>query len=239
MNKFYFSSTSNEYLTKLRNEFELETRFADSVSQISKIEAIAKWVGQQWQHDGANQANSHDAIEILRLAQQGHSFRCVEYAIVATAVLNSLGFPTRILGLMTEDVESREFGAGHVVAEAYLSELNKWVFIDPLIQTFAMLDEYPLNAVELKNAMQNGDIITFVGFNQQDSMKYQNWLNPYLYYIDISSHTVYAKVSKNQKYRFAVQGAKNPQVFQIKYPISDAILVHSPQSIYQAPTLVD
>lgn len=156
MNKFYFSSRNNEYLTRLRTEFDIDRLFKAYPTQLTKVQAVAKWV-----------------------------------------------------------------------------------FIDPQVQTFAMRQEQPLNAVELKNAMQNGEGITFVGLNQQDSIKYQQWLHPYLYYIDINSHTVYAKTSKNQKYRFAVQGAKNPQVFQIKYPISDAILVHSPQSIYQTPTLID
>jgi len=63
--------------------------------------------------------SSGSTTSILREVQEGKRFRCVEYAIVINGCLNSLAIPSRVLGLKTADVETRESGAGYVVAEAF------------------------------------------------------------------------------------------------------------------------
>ena len=118
----YADTTGNDYLKELRTSYNLEQLIAGKTDELDKIKTILDWTSKQWSHDGSNTPSKHDAITILAEARQGKQFRCVEYGIVATAALNSIGIPARTLGLKTRDVEKVMRGAGHVVTEVYSNQ---------------------------------------------------------------------------------------------------------------------
>jgi len=91
---------------------------------------LLNWTNKRWEHSGNNTPKESDAISILKEAETGKKFRCVEYAIVLSSALKSIGIPARTLGLKTKDVDKTRYGAGHVVTEAYLTDFNKWIFLD-------------------------------------------------------------------------------------------------------------
>ena len=80
----------------------------------------------------------------------------MEYAIVTAACARACGFPSRVLALKREDVETAESSAGHVVAEVWLDQFGKWVFVDPQFDVVPELEGIPLNAVEFQEALAAG-----------------------------------------------------------------------------------
>ena len=128
---WYEQNENNAFLDSLRFLFPIDSLIQNAQNDTERVIKIQNWVHRQWRHNGRNQPTRNDAISILKEAQAGASFRCVEYAIVAVAALNSVGLTARRLGLRTQDSETRRSGAGHVVTEVFLNDLQRWVFIDP------------------------------------------------------------------------------------------------------------
>lgn len=113
------------------------------------------WVTHRWAH-----ANAHmeidDAVECLRRVDDGMRFACVEYSLVLSQVLNALGIPARRLSLL-QAAYHVGLGRGHVVSEAWIDDLRRWVLLDGqngLYWTAA--DGVPLSAAELQGAFSYG-----------------------------------------------------------------------------------
>lgn len=119
------------YLAKLRETYALEELVSDCKNDFEKVQKITEWVTNLWAHNGDNIPEQDDPLYILQMVtQEGEQYRCVEYGVVIAGCLNSIGIPARTIGLKTQDVETRDYGAGHVATEAYLKEYKKWIFID-------------------------------------------------------------------------------------------------------------
>lgn len=187
---FIFSDTTgNVYLREFRAKYQIIELTQEAKTDLERIFIVLNWTNSQWNHSGSNTPTNSDAFTILEEAEQGSSFRCVEYGIVAATALNSIGIYSRTLGLKTKDVEKTRYGAGHVVTEAYLNDLEKWIFIDGQMNMIPFLDDKPLNAVEFQKAIVNNKdkiklrSITGV-INKEDSERYIKWVGCYLYYFD-------------------------------------------------------
>lgn len=106
------------------------------------------WVSKAWQHDGIQHAGD-DAHEILDRVAAGERFGCVEYSTLLSQALNAVGIPARRLALRTANHHTG-FSRGHVVSEAWIDELSRWVVLDG--QNGAVWcdsPEEPLGLVEL------------------------------------------------------------------------------------------
>ncbi len=240
----YPDTTGNEYLRKLRTDYGLDKMTSNLKTDFDKIVTILDWTHNQWEHSGSNTPSESDPITILEEAKKGNNFRCVEYGIVSAAALNSIGIPSRVLGLKTADVEEVKYGAGHVVAEAYSKEYGKWIFIDGQFNAIPVLNNIPLNAVEFRNALSNKKlkIINKKGESLEEEKKeYIDWVGKYLYYF--STHFDNRYVPDNEKIKImgksnlmlVPSGAKNPTVFQQKYKIDYCIYTNNVNDFYQKP----
>lgn len=195
----------------------------------------------QWRHSGNNVPKKHDAITILEEAQTGKSFRFVEYSIVTTACLNAIGLKSRVLALKTKDVETRKSGAGHVVSEVFLTNLNKWVMIDGQWDAMPVLNNIPLNAVEFQRAIaekyQQLELRTSSGVSKRF---YIDWIYQYLYYFDImfdnrqGTDIDILKINGKRKLMLVPLNAKKPIVFQIKHKIDSCVYTHSLNDFYRS-----
>ncbi|HEY6565393.1 MAG TPA: transglutaminase-like domain-containing protein, partial [Pirellulaceae bacterium] len=150
---FQWNDPTSPYLTRLRTEFKLDQVVAGRTSDYRRTQAVCHWVRGRWEHNGSNEPRRPDPISILQEATEGRQFRCVEYAIVLSGALSSLGIPARVVGLMTEDAETRTSGAGHVVAEAYLPDRQRWIMCDGQWDVIPLLDGKPLSALGLQEAL--------------------------------------------------------------------------------------
>lgn len=245
--KFRYADTSkNEYLRNLRLNYELDKIVANHNADFEKIKAIVDWTSKQWQHNGSNVPSASDPLTILKEAKEGKMFRCVEYGIVSSAALSSIGFPSRVLALKTADVSTVKFSAGHVVAETYSKELDKWIFIDAQFNAIPVVNDIPLNAVEFQKAIHekndNLKIVSKQGdFSEQEKENYIKWISKYLYYFDIK----FDNECKFDTNRITIMGkrslmlvplkADKPTVFQRKYPIDYCLYTTNLNDFYQKP----
>ena len=245
--EFYYSDTlGNEYLRELKNKYNLQSLVNGEKTDIGKIKNVLDWTGQQWKHNGSNNPTKQDALTILKEAHEGKQFRCVEYGIVATAALNSIGIPARTLGLKTRDVEKVMRGAGHVVTEAYSEELDKWIFIDPQFNIIPVLNGYPLNGVEFQkeifNKNSNLKLINKQGeLTKEDSEEYIKWVGKYLFYFDVlfDQKTLnsdrFKALNGMTKITLVPVGYQEPRIFQRRSKIDFSYYTHSLNDFYRKP----
>ena len=117
------------------------------------VEMLA-WVTRRWRH-----ANAHmeidDAVECLRRVDEGLRFACVEYSLVLSQALNAVGIPARRLSLRQGDYHVG-LGRGHVVSEAWIDDLCRWVVLDGQNGMYWTDEEgSPLGAVHLQRAVRS------------------------------------------------------------------------------------
>jgi hypothetical protein len=245
--EFYFSDTlGNEYLRELRNKYNLELLVKGEKNDIGKILNILDWTSSQWEHNGSNNPTKQDALTILKEAHEGKQFRCVEYGIVATSALNSIGIPARTLGLKTRDVEKVMRGAGHVVSEVYSEELDKWIFIDPQFNIMPTLNGNPLNGVEFQKEIYNKNVnlklINKQGeISKEETENYIKWVGKYLFYFDILfdqktlNSTKFITINGMTKLTLVPVGYKEPYIFQRNSKIDYSYYTNSLNDFYRKP----
>jgi|GEM_PF-851794 len=223
-----WSVYSSEYLEQLRTEFRLDELVQGCENDFQRVRAVTGWVHSRWEHHGSNQPAQSDPIFILREAAKGQRYRCVEYAIVLSGCLQALGIESRTLNLKTRDCETRPTGAGHVVTEAYLPDLGKWVFADGQSNAVPVLDGTPLNAVEFQQALARNDPgLALPGLSAADAASYRNGVAQYLYYFDVET--------EGEHIMLGPVGAKQPTLFQRKYPLKITQYTHSVKAFYAPP----
>jgi hypothetical protein len=244
--EFKFPDTlNNSFLAQLRSEYNLSKLIENKKQDIEKVLAILNWTHSQWEHNGSNEPSKNDALTILNEARDGKKFRCVEYGIVSSTALQSLNFKARVLGLKTSDVETKKYSAGHVLAEVWMPQFDKWVLIDGQFNLMPILENVPLNAVEFQQAISENKKYKLIDINGEVSMKrrksYLSFIFDYLYYIDTKFDN--RNVPSNERILYEGKsslmlvplGAKKPSIFQIKYPLDYMVYTNSINDFYQKP----
>ncbi|TPE44021.1 transglutaminase-like domain-containing protein [Pontibacter mangrovi] len=240
----YEQNADNAYLQELRTKYNLDAVVAGAANDTEKALRMVNWVHKQWQHNGMNEPSSPDALTILAEVKDGKQFRCVEYGIVTTACLNAIGLPARTMGLKMKEVETIEFGAGHVLLEVYLPDLKKWAMLDGQFDVMPVLNNVPLNAVEFQNAIANNyNKLEIRSISGTGKAQYVNWVYPYLYYFDVKfdnrEGVAFQRETVDGKGSLMLVpvGAKVPEVFQRKYKLDRYKHTNSLADLYQAPVL--
>ena len=239
---WYEANKGNEYLNRLRAEYPIDSLVKDVPSDTDKAIAVLHWVHSQWSHNGNNEPRNNDAIAILEEVKEGKNFRCVEYGIVATACLNAIGLKARTLALKTSDVETRNSGAGHVLLEVFLNDLQKWALLDGQWDAMPVLGGRPLNAVEFQQAIaHNYTELEIRSLSNVSKRAYCTWIFPYLFYFDIAfdnreTMPKYAGLFEgNRKLMLVPLGAKHPVIFQGRNPIKECIYTSAYKDFYAPP----
>ncbi|WP_126970383.1 transglutaminase-like domain-containing protein [Gynurincola endophyticus] len=234
----YENISARENLVALRKEYQLDSIVKDSKTDFEKLSKIQSWVQGRWKHDGENVPEYNDAMYILKEAEKGRRFRCVEYSIVANQCLAALGFRVRTLGLMAKDISDVKWGGGHVVNEVYLDDIKKWVFIDPQYDVITTYNGQPLNAVELQYCIANAKDFELVNPNKTITKdEYQQWVGPYLYYFTIGINGqrigIWDRIGGNKKQlTLYPHGAEKPKYFQKLMRLNNAYYTHSTADFY-------
>lgn len=189
--KFKYPSTGDKMFSTLKSLADVKS---DSfVSEIDKVKFIIGYAHSLFGHDGNNTPSSSDPLTILKEAKAGKSFRCVEYSTLAAGLLWAYGVPARTVGLKTRDVETREYGAGHVVIEFWSSDYKKWIMCDVQAGVIPKKQNLLLSAYELKKELDQNKSVNFIPVNgsrhsgvrpYDDKKNYKEWIREYLYFID-------------------------------------------------------
>lgn len=239
---WYEQNRNNHYLNLLRSKYPIDSLVKNAWSDTERALAILHWVHKQWKHNGNNEPKKHDAISILEEVKEGKNFRCVEYGIVTTACLNAIGLKARTLSLKTKDVETTQYGAGHVLAEVYLNDLKKWVLLDGQWDAMPVLNNIPLNAVEFQKAItENYAELKIKTASDLSKKNYVEWIYPYLYYFNFAfdnregTNIETRKINGKKALMLVPFGAKNPTVFQISNKLDYCIYTNSLKDFYAPP----
>ncbi len=233
---FQRSTPDDSYMTRLRSLYALDEVVKGKRSDYEKVRALSAWVRKRWEHNGSNEPQKQDPISILQEAAGGKRFRCVEYSVVLSAALNAVGIPARVLGLKTEDVETRESGAGHVVTEAYLADKEKWIMVDGQWDVIPTLKGQPLNAVELQEALsKNAKGLGVESLSGAKAEKYFAWVAPYLFYFDTRFDSRIEGATHARSLMLVPVGAKEPTVFQKKHSLKSMVYTNSLRAFYARP----
>ncbi len=237
--EFTWNSPNDPYLKRLRADYNLDGLVNGMDTDLSKVIAVNHWTHGLWEHSSENPPQGHDPISIIKKARQGAKFSCLEYSIVASACLNSLGIRARTLNLIPRDAKRGTAGWVHVVVEVYLSDLKKWVLIDPQHDVVLYRNEIPLNAVELTESIYKArQDIRIPGKSPEVREAYLKWIKPYLYYMEIRIDNRYASSKPFDWSRRTIllgpKGARKPEWFNQGFG-AETIYTHSPVKFYKAP----
>lgn len=225
---------SDTYLQELRMEFRYDMLLKGIDCEIEKVLILTNWVSNLWKHSMRNSPTNDDPISILREVKEGKRFRCVEYSKVLSACLNSIGIPSRTVGLLKKNCEYQIMGDSHVVVEAYIKRENKWVFIDPQWNVIPFLNQRPLNSIEFQSALTLDENIDLRSKSNKDKKRYKRWIYRYLYYMYTNVDNRAIK-EKSTRIMLVPVGANYPKVFARKYVFEDIIYTHSALTYYKAP----
>lgn len=153
-------------------------------TDLAKANFVMNWSHGLWSHNGDNDPGTTNPKMILEKAQAGDKFRCVEYSVMTVAAARSVGLNARVVGLRTREIETADYGAGHVVAEIYLTDLKKWIMVDAQWALIPFVDGTPAPAAELAASLgkKNIQFMNSKGEIIRDE-NYLSWISPYLYYI--------------------------------------------------------
>jgi len=239
----YTLKNNQESLIELRKTFQIDTLVQVDNSAIENVKSVQAWVHTRWKHDGDNTPENYDPIYILKAAEKGEQFRCVEYSLVTTACLQSLGYLVRNVGLMTRDVNEVNIGAGHVVSEVYLPDLQKWFFIDPQFDIMAIQNGIPLNLVEFQHAIAHNESFELINTSKSISDEaYIDWVSPYLFYLKTALNngntSVWDRIIGNKRSLLLVPNNYDPPTyFQRLFRMKTFIPTHSVSDFYPKPIL--
>lgn len=241
----YTDPLGDPYLNQLRTEYDLHKLIENKSNDLDKVLAVLNWTHQQWKHNGSNEPSKSDAMTILKEAGEGRNFRCVEYGIVSKTALQSLDFKARVIGLKTKDVETTKSGAGHVLADVWVPQFQKWVLIDGQFNVVPTLDGIPLNVVEFQRAIAENKNYQLIDLNGEVSKKrrkkYLSFIYDYLYYVDTKFDHRNLPFAERLSYQGKASlmlvplGAKNPTVFQIEHPLDNLIYTNALKDFFPVP----
>ena len=114
---------------------------------------LLEWATSYWEHAN-DHVDSADAVEVLDRADGGERFACVEYSVVLSQALNAVGIPARRVSLLMRD-QHVGFGRGHMVSEAWIDDLRRWVVLDGQNGAWWGAVDEPLGLLELQ-AIEHG-----------------------------------------------------------------------------------
>lgn len=135
-------------------------------SALATAEMLLGWVTDRWRHSGGSHDSSQDANVVLDRVEGGERFACVEYTVVLTQALNAEQIPARPVSLFRLDYHAG-LGTGHVVTEAWIDDLGKWILLDG--QNGALWRDaagVPLSVLELQQRYLAGDRPEYSGRGQ-------------------------------------------------------------------------
>lgn len=148
---------NNRNVARLRSYTGVEKIISRDETDFAQALKIAKFTSEAWGHDGFNSSpKKQDALTILKLAEKGASFACVQFASVFVQLCQSVGIPARVLSVRTKNPDLGSSGHGHVTAEYFDNQLCKWVWVDPQIHAYAIHRNAPLSCNELAELIVAG-----------------------------------------------------------------------------------
>ncbi len=158
---FSYDNRHSKFM-QLKNQYPIDV-IAGAGDDFSKAVNLLHWVSNHIYHKGDYSANiASDSWNLLNYSfDKGSScgIHCAGLATVLTECLLAVGLKARKVFLMPC---SPYDGDNHAVTHVYLSEMNKWVMLDPTYNAYLLNEEgNALSLLELRDRLANHQIIFF------------------------------------------------------------------------------
>jgi len=138
---------------KLKEKYHLSS-FAGE-TDLEKALNLLAWINKHIKHTG-NYDNSdrQDALTLLQVAfDKDYGINCLAMSIILCECLLAVDVKARVMYMMPKSAND---GDNHVVVEAFISELNKWIMLDPTYGSYCLdSNEVILNLYEMRNYIAN------------------------------------------------------------------------------------
>jgi Transglutaminase-like superfamily len=240
-----FPALSDVYFARLREWFDLDSRNLNAPNELDRARAICASVHGRWTHSNDDEPSQNDPITILREAAKGKRFRCVQFGITLAGALTAFGIIARVVSMMSQDVETRESGASHVVSEAWLPSLNKWIMLDAQENAVVFDGSVPLNCTEIAaHPLDERLAVEIPGLPPGvDPRLYlgPEGFGPNFYYFQTRLHQrrIDGSEVSNEGERPSILlcpvGAAEPRVFQRGSPFTNVVYTRSAAAFYRPP----
>lgn len=130
-------------------------------SDLEKALNLLGWVNQHIRHNGEyDRSDKQDALTLLESAfDKDYGINCLAMSIVLCECLLAVKIKARVMYMMPQNVEDDD---NHVVVEAYVSDLNKWIMLDPTYGSYCINSEGKiLNLYEIRNHIVRDEAYRF------------------------------------------------------------------------------
>lgn len=142
-------------MNRLRKEYHLEDVVRGETSEFKKMLKLRHWVNSRWPIDN-HQKFGGDTFAILEKAKTGAGFYCTHSMRVQHAVMTTMGFVARDLGVDCDhELVGRSYH--HGVNDIWSNEYAKWVLLDAKYDVHYERQGVPLSGLEVHEAVRNGD----------------------------------------------------------------------------------
>lgn len=135
---------------------------AGNKSDFDKALNLLNWISSNIYHYGSYDNHvTNTAMELFKYALgkgEKNGINCRSLSIALTECLLAIGIKARTVYIMP--FSPYDFD-NHVVCEAWIAELDKWVMLDPTYNLYATHNNVPLSILELRSLLAQQEEINF------------------------------------------------------------------------------
>lgn len=158
---------------KLKKAYPIET-VAGTGTDFEKAVNMLVWVSKHIYHKGNfNLDIPYNALDLLEYAydkDSEHGLSCVALATVLSGCLLAIGLKAR--RVLIQPCSPYD-GDSHAVTQVFISEMNKWVMLDPTYCAYLTNErKEPLSLVELRACLANQKPVFFSAEAEYNGMKW-------------------------------------------------------------------
>lgn len=143
-----YRNQETEY-AELKNKYHI-SKIAGN-TDLEKCLNLLAWVNAHIRHKGDyDNSDKQDSLTLLGLAfNKDYRINCLAMSIILCECLLAVNVKARVMYMMPKNVED---GDSHVVVEAFVSDKNRWIMLDPTYGSYCLdSDKNILNLYELRN----------------------------------------------------------------------------------------
>jgi transglutaminase-like putative cysteine protease len=154
---FIYVDEDWENLPELKEKYKLDS-IAGNGDEISKIINLMKWVHKTIRYDGnSGEPEDQHADALIELSKkENKGLNCWMLSTILNEVYLAMGFKSRIVSCYPKGDPSITH-EWHVIVEVFSNSLNKWLWMDPTLETFVKDDaDNLLSITEVRERIING-----------------------------------------------------------------------------------
>ncbi len=125
--RFKYESFDNPKLKELRTKYKLEEVIKSGKTEYERMCLLEDWVFHYFKKFDQPTKATSNALEILKMVEDGGSAFCIQYGAVFNSCAYSLGWVARVFGMKAIEPGLTE----HTNVEMWSNQYRKWIVMDP------------------------------------------------------------------------------------------------------------